>query len=101
LDKNVNTFISLYDKYYLNGLDRIVRVPELYQEALLVNVNSRESLMETVQKYDLSDKVVNKYVNLMEVRSRDTNPHTVITQDANGTYWEYLMLVRFNNADQK
>ena len=101
LDKNVNTFINLYDKYYLNGLDRVVRVPDLYQEALLVNVNSRESLMEAVQKYNLSDKVVNKYVNLMEVRSRDSNAHTVLTQDANGTYWEYLMLVRFNNADQK
>lgn len=45
LDKNLNTFIGLYDKYYLDGLDRIVRVPDLYQEALLVNVNSRESLI--------------------------------------------------------
>lgn len=101
LDKNVNTFVSLYDRYYLNGLDRIVRVPELYQEALLVNVDSRESLMETVQKYNLSEKVVNKFMNLMEIRSKDSNPHTVLSQDAMGTYWEYIMLTRFNNADQK
>ena len=101
LDKNVNTFISLYDKYYLNGLDRIVRVPELYQEALLVNVNSRESMIETVGKYNISDKVVNKYMNLLEARSKDSNPETVITLDANGTYWEYIMLTRFNITGRK
>ena len=101
LDKNVNTFVNLYDRYYLNGLDQIVRVPELYQEALLVNVDSRESLVETVQKYNLSEKVVNKYVNLLEIRSKDSNPQTVLSQDAMGTYWGYIMLTRFNSADQE
>ena len=97
LDKNLNTFIGLYDKYYLDGLDRIVRVPDLYQEALLVNVNSRESLIETVQKYHISDKVVNKYVNLLDARSRDAHPETVLTKEAMKTYWQYIMVTRFNN----
>lgn len=97
LDKNLNTFIGLYDKYYLDGLDRIVRVPDLYQEALLVNVNSRESLIETVQKYHISDKVVNKYVNLLDARSKDAHPEMVLTKEAMKTYWQYIMVTRFNN----
>jgi len=101
LDKNVNTFVSLYDRYYLNGLDRIVRVPELYQEALLVNVNSRESMIETVEKYNISEKVVNKFMNLMEARAKDSRPETVLTLEAQGTYWEYIMLTRFNLTGRK
>jgi hypothetical protein len=97
LDKNVNSFVNLYDKYYLDGLDRMVRVPDLYQEALLVNVDSRESLIETVNKYHLSDKVVNKYVNLMEARSQDEHPETLLTREAMKTYWQYIMVTRFNN----
>ena len=96
LDKNLNTFKSLYDKYYLGSLDRIVRVPELYQEALLVNVDSRESLIETVNRYNISEKVVNKFMNLMEARSKDEHPETLITQEAMKTYWQYIMVTRFN-----
>ena len=101
LDKNLNTFISLYDKYYLGALDRIVQVPEVYQEALLVNVNSRESLIETVEKYRISEKTVNKYMSLMEARSKSPDSSNVMTQDAMGTYWHYIMAVRFNNKEQK
>ena len=101
LDKNINTFINLYDRYYLNGLDRIVRVPDLYQEALLVNVNSRESMIETVEKYNISEKVVNKFMNLMEARAKDSRPETVLTLEAQGTYWEYIMLTRFNLTGRK
>lgn len=100
LDKNINTFIGLYDKYYLNALDRIVRVPDLYQEALLVNVNSRESLIETVEKYHLSEDVVNKYVNLMEARAKDSRAG-VLTEESMGTYWQYIMAVRFNLTGRK
>lgn len=101
LDKNLNTFISLYDKYYLGALDKIVKVPEVYQEALLVNVNSKESLIETVEKYRISEKTVNKYMSLMEARSKSPDSSNVMTQDAMGTYWHYIMAVRFNNKEQK
>ena len=101
LDKNVNTFISLYDKYYLNSLDQIVKVPELYQEALLVNVTSKESLIETVEKYNLSQQVVDKYLNLLEARANSDRPETTITNEASGTYWHYIMSVRFNNSNRR
>lgn len=99
LEKRLNTFVALYDKYYLNGLDRMVKVPDLYQEALLVNVNSRESLMETVNKYHLSEKVVGKFVNQLEARSQSDDPH-VLNNDARGTYWHYIMAVKFNNNQE-
>ncbi len=97
LDKNINTFVNLYDKYYLNSLDRIVTVPDLYQEALLVNVDSRESFSETVSKYNISREIADKYIRLMDARSKDPHPEAVITKEAMGTYWHYIMAVRFNN----
>lgn len=97
LDKNINTFLNLYNRYYYNGLDRIVTVPDLYQEALLVNVDSRESFSETVSKYNISREIADKYIRLMDARSKDPHPEAVITKEAMGTYWHYIMAVRFNN----
>lgn len=97
LEKKLNTFVGLYDKYYLNSLDRIVAVPDLYQEALLVNVNSRESLVETALKYRLSQDVVDKFLHFMDARSADPN---VLIDEARGTYWHYLMAVKLNNNQQ-
>lgn len=96
LDKNVNTFISLYDKYYLNALDRIVTVPDIYQEALLVNVDSDESLVETVEKYRISQRTLDKFMALMEARARSNNPENLMIPEAMKSYWHYIMAVRFN-----
>lgn len=101
LEKKLNTFTSLYNEYYLDRLDHMVKVPELYQEALLVNVDSRESLIETVQKYHLSQKVVDNYIKLLDARAQSGNPQTVLTREASGTYWNYIMAVRFNNTEQQ
>ena len=95
LDRNVNSFIGSYEKYYLNSLDQMVQVPELYQEALLTNVTSNESLKETVGKYHISDQVVVKFLNLMSARAESENPHT-ITEESAKTYWHYIMSVSLN-----
>ena len=100
LDKNINTFIRLYDIYYLNALDRIITVPDLYQEALLVNVNSRESLIETVGKYHISEKVVDKYLSVMEARASSSLPENAFVEEIRGTYWHYIMVMSFNNAEK-
>ena len=92
LDRNVNSFIGLYERYYLNSLDQVVKVPDLYQEALLTNVTSSESLSETVRKYHISEEVAVKFLNLMSARAKSENPHT-ITQESSGTYWHYIMSV--------
>ena len=101
MDKNINTFRNLYDRYYLDGLDRIVAVPELYEQALLTSVDSRESLIETVEKYHISQKTVDSYMNLLEARAKSDNPQTLITTEAMGTYWHYIMAVRFNTSEDQ
>ena len=97
LDKNVNTFITLYDKYYLDALDRMVSVPELYQEALLVNVDSKEKLFETVDRYHISEKVLDKFMKVMEARANSSQPENAFVEEIRGTYWHYIMVMRFNN----
>lgn len=101
LDKNVNSFIALYDKFYLNSLDQITTVPDLYQEALMVNVTSKESLMEIIDKYDISERVIAKFLNLMEARSANPDNPNVITDEAMGTYWHYIMAVSLINVNQR
>ena len=100
LDKNLNSFIDYYDRYYLNALDRIVRVPDLYQEALMVNVNSDESLRATVEKYHISQEVVEKFMNLMAARARSENGE-VLTEESVGTYWNYIMAVKLISGNQR
>ena len=69
---------------------------DLYQEALLVNVNSGESLRETVQKYHLSEKVVNKYIAFLEAQSGSADEQGIVfSKDWEGTYWHYIMKVKF------
>jgi len=99
LDRKVNSFVGMYEKYYLNSLDQLVDVPEIYQEALLVNVNSNESLKETVQKYRISEEVVDRFLNLMKARSESENPN-IITEESSGTYWHYLMAVSLKNSQK-
>lgn len=101
LDKNINTFVNLYERYYLDGLDRIVTVPELYEQALLTNVDSKESLIETIEKYHISQKTVDLYVNLLEARAKSDTPQTIMTTEAMRTYWHYIMAVRFNTSEDQ
>lgn len=98
LDKNINTFVSLYDKYYLNALDRMVTVPDLYQEALLVNATSMDKLIEIAQKYNISQTVADKYVRGMEARLNSEQPQNTLLEENKGTYWHYIMAMSFNNT---
>ena len=65
---------------------------------LLINVNSNESLRETVEKYHISQRVVEKFMHLMEARATSEDPH-VITEEAIGSYWNYIMAVSLAKED--
>ena len=52
--------------------------------------------MEIIDKYDISERVIAKFLNLMEARSANPDNPNVITDEAMGTYWHYIMAVRFN-----
>ena len=96
IEKNVNTFVAQYEKSYLNGLDRVVNVPDLYQEALLVNVDSDESLRTVMDKYHLSESVVSKYMSLMNMIAEGAEPQS-LPQEFHNSYWYYIMSVKFDN----
>ena len=92
LEKNLNTFIGLYDKYYLDVLDNFVQVPELYQEALLVNVNSDESLNAAIERYRLSQPVIDRYMDFLQVQAESKgSPKPKALNRFRGTYWYYIM----------
>ena len=57
-------------------------------------------MRETVEKYGISGRVVEKFMNLMQARIKSEDPD-VITEEAVGTYWNYIMAVRLINGNQR
>lgn len=90
LGKNFNTFNGLYDKYYLNRLDRVIPVPKIYQEALLTTSDSQESFESIVEKYHISSDVANRFLQFMDDQVA-ANGNISALRQYSGTYWFYLM----------
>lgn len=92
LEKDLDNFRFLYDKFWWGGLDRYYEVPELYQEALLGDVESEESLKMILQKYNISDNVQSRFHSFMDIRSM--NVAALKThKELQDTYWYYAMTV--------
>lgn len=100
LDKQVKTFVNYYDKYWQDNLDMVLKVPELYQEALMLGVNSNESLQAAVSKYGLSDKVVSRYMQFLDFQSDHMNL-AELERRFGDTYWYYVMRVSSGNTEQQ
>lgn len=95
LEKRLNTFIEYYDKYYLNALDKVVAVPDIYQEALLMSVNSEESLERAVERYGIRGDVVDKYFRFLKTQNPETGTVT-LTKEIERTFWGYITSVKLN-----
>jgi len=89
LDKNVKQFTDVYDRYWLNYLDQMIEVPHLYQEALLLNADTEESLRETINKYSISPEIVDRFLNLMSIQFEE---NTDLLKGFKDTYWYFMML---------
>ena len=99
LEKRVNTFVSLYERWYLGILDRFVEVPEIYEQALLVNVNSNESLEECVERYSISEKTYNRYMEFLEAQIAAQGNLSRL-KNFTDTYWYYIMTTNFVQNEQ-
>lgn len=101
LKKNVNTFISMYEKWYLGILDRFVEVPKIYEQALLVNVDSNESLEETVLKYSISRETVDRYMEFLQDQIKADGKLSVLESKYRDTYWYYIMSTNLVQNENK
>jgi hypothetical protein len=90
LEKDMANFRHLFDKFWLGGLERLYKVPEVYQEALLVDVDSEESLKRTVSKYHISDKVLERFLKFMEIKSKNLSALKA-HKELHDTYWYYTL----------
>lgn len=100
LEKRVNSFIGMYEKWYLGMLDQFVDVPELYEQALLVNVNSNESLAECVNRYHLSETTVNRYLEFLQDQVTADGSLSEL-EKYRDTYWYYLMSTQLIQKDKQ
>lgn len=92
LQKRLSSFRAYYDELWLGGLDRRYKVPELYQQALLVEADSQESLELTVKRYNISEKVVERYLEFMQAVSDAQEGNMAGLERFKGTYWYELCL---------
>ena len=95
LNKNYQTFLSHYDRYYLNKLDRIIQVPEIYQQALLLQATDDESLQMIMEKYRIPMSMVDYYFAFVDAQAESQGDIRKLGNFA-GTYWYYMVLARFN-----
>ena len=100
LEKNVGSFRNYYEKYWLDGLDRIAAIPDLYQEVLLLFADSDESLKEIVEKYHISDRVVSRYAKFMGIQLNPENSSDWVSE-FNDTYWYYIMAVDLSGVKHR
>ncbi len=95
LNKNYKTFVSYYDRYYLNRLDRIIQVPEIYMQALLLQADDDESLNMLMQKYGIPEVMVDYYFAFVDAQAEMQGDIRNLAAFS-GTYWYYMVLARFN-----
>ena len=92
LEKKINSFIGMYERWYNTNPYRSAVVPPLYEQALLVNVNSRESLMECAGRYRLSQATVDRYMEFLGDQA-DAQGNLAKLKEYSDTYWYYIMSV--------
>lgn len=95
LDKNYQTFLSYYDRYYLDKLDGLISVPEIYQQALLLQATDDESLQMLMEKYKIPMSMVDYYFAFVDAQAESQGNLGKLSNFA-GTYWYYMILARFN-----
>lgn len=95
LDKRGNTFIGLYEKYWLNRLDRIYPIPKAYQEALLVNGHTLEDIHEMADYYHISEEVRVNFSHFLQDKER-ANGRVGDLYEYRDTYWYYLISTKLN-----
>lgn len=96
LDKQLQSFVAEYDKYYLNRFDRLVHVPILYQEALVTGITDSESYRETVSKYQIDSDVTQRYSRFLEALDK-SGGNVGELGEYKGTYWYYLVSNRLSS----
>lgn len=92
LDGNMDAFLNLYDRFWLNGLDHYHQIPALYEEALLMNADSDDSLKETVKRYSISQNTVDRYLSFLDIVLNPEKENRGIERFRK-SYWYYTMSV--------
>lgn len=98
LGKNLKSFEGAYEKYYEPRFRELLGVPELYQQALLVNVQSQEEFNYRCARYGISPEVAKRWMDFTRMISeKDIN--TVDFIGFQGTYWHYIATTKIMNIE--
>ncbi len=100
LEKKINSFIGMYERWYNMNPYRSAVVPELYEQALLVNVNSRESLVECAGRYRLSQATVDRYMEFLSDQV-EAQGNLDKLKKYSDTYWYYIMSVNLVSKEDR
>lgn len=95
LNKNYQTFLQMYNRFYLDRLDKVIEVPVVYQQALLLQAHDEDSLKSIVDRYGISPQMVNNYFDFVDAQAA-ANGNLLSLRSYYGTYWYYMISAKFN-----
>jgi hypothetical protein len=93
LNKDISTFITVYDKYYKG---KITYIPKMYEEALLIYLAGTNAQPEQIREYKISSgrmKEFNEYTALYEQSKGNLQ---LIEKQFPNTYWMYFHFAQLN-----
>lgn len=90
MERNLESFLILYERFWLNALDRHYDIPVLYQEALLLSATSEDSLNEIVAGCGISQSVADRYLKFMEAELAGKDSNGTLAKYGD-TYWYYMV----------
>ena len=90
LAKQSQQFTAAYDKYYLNRFDRVIKVPELYQQALVTLITDQKSFVAIVSRYGIDKQITDRYQEFLAALEKSGGALDGLGE-FKGTYWYYMV----------
>lgn len=98
LGKNIRSFEGIYEKYYEPRFREALGIPEIYQQALLVNVDSQEEFNYRCSRYGISPEVARRWMDFTKLISQKAVSPADLAA-FKGTYWFYIATTQIVNND--
>lgn len=91
---DLEDFVNAYDHFYYNKFDSLIKVADVYQEALVYTAKDSTQLEEIVRKYRIDKEIVEKY--LQFVQAKNSGNSELLPQNFESTYWGYVSVYKSN-----
>ncbi|MCU0454668.1 MAG: DUF6057 family protein [Bacteroidales bacterium] len=95
LSRDIPSFESDFEKYYLPGMDAVL--PRVYQEGLLINIASRRKTPADYSRFSFSPETVRQMAEYTRLFEESNGKGSVLIEKFGKTYWFYYHFARMKD----